>query len=62
MPGIADERDGAMQHAPQPIRHGIFFMVFFRPSGPVFMAFFTGIIAYFADSGNYIGMVMRGKK
>jgi hypothetical protein len=26
MPGIAEESDGAMQHAPHPARQGIFFM------------------------------------
>jgi hypothetical protein len=26
MPGIADESEGAMQHAPQPDRQAIFFM------------------------------------
>lgn len=61
MPGIADERDGAIQHAPQPVLHRIFFIVFFRPPGPVLTAFFTGVIAYFADSGNYTGMETMGE-
>jgi hypothetical protein len=27
IPGMADEMDGAMQHAPHPLRHSIFFII-----------------------------------